>query len=128
MSPTIETVVEKRIQLRDKRSELKRVWEEEDEVYKVAEDKLDGWLLKRLQEQGVDSVRTEAGTAYTTINTRASCNDWQALWQWISEQNRLDFLEKRVATKTVTEYIEETGNLPPGVNVNREHVIRVRRS
>lgn len=124
---TANAVTAAYVKLRDQRSENKRAFEAEDAILKEKMRKLEVWLLTKLNEVGADSFKTDSGTAYITTRDRASCADWGILYPWISEHGRPDMLEKRVATGTVTEYLEEHGELPPGISINREKTIAVRR-
>lgn len=122
-----DKVTDAYVKLRDKRSELKRAYEIEDAAIKDKMNKLEVWLMTTLRAIGADSLKTEHGTAFITTRDRASCADWGTLWSWMAENGRLDMLEKRVSTKPVIDYLEEYGELPPGVSINREQTINVRR-
>lgn len=127
-SPTPDVVIERFIQVRDKRAELKRAYEAEDFKLKQAAEKLEGWLLSRLNDQKVDSFKTAQGTAYIAVETKASCADWPSFWQFIIQTGNPQLLEKRVAIGAIKEYEENTGSLPPYVNKVEERVVRVRRT
>lgn len=124
----IETVIQKFTEIREKRAILKRAYEEEDFKLKEAMSKMEGWMLNKMNEQGVESFRTEHGTAYTTLDVRASCADWPSLWQWMALNGEFSMLEKRVSIGAVKEYEERTGSLPPYINKMTERVVRVRRN
>ncbi|MES2704831.1 MAG: hypothetical protein V4649_19505 [Bacteroidota bacterium] len=115
------------VALRDKRSEIKQAYEAEDAVIRDKMDRLEAWLMTTLRAIGADSLKTEHGTAFISTRDRASCADWGTLWAWMAENGRLDMLEKRVSTKPIVEYLEQYGELPPGVSINREQTIVVRR-
>lgn len=123
-----ETIISAYVNLRDKRSQLKRAYEDEDQILKDKMEKLENWLLKTMQDTGTTQLGSTHGTAYTQTNYRASTNDWPTVWGWIADNGRFDFMEKRLASKVINEYIEETGETPPGVNVNAELKVIVRRS
>jgi hypothetical protein len=124
---TADKVTEAYVALRDRRSELKRAFEAEDAILKEKQNKLEVWLMTRLRELGAESLKTANGTAYITTRDRASCADWGTLWAWMAEHGRVDMLEKRVSTGPVVEYLNEFGELPPGISINREQTIVVRR-
>lgn len=128
MSITVDDAVAGYIKLRDARSELKREYEERDGELKVKLEKLEVFLLRNLDSVGANSMNTDHGTAYISEDVRASCGDWDAFWSMIQQTGRFDMLEKRVSSKAVREFKEETGDLPPGVSIHSERVVRVRRS
>ena len=123
----VETVVQKFVELRDKRAALKRAFEAEDFLLKQGQEKIEAYLLKRLTEEGVDSFKTAEGTAYTALETKVSCADWGSIWQWMAVNGEFSMMEKRLAVSAVKDYEERTGNLPPYVNKMVEKVVRVRR-
>ena len=128
MSVTVDDAVAGYITLRDKRSELKKEYEERDADLKTKMERIEVFLLQSLDKVGANSLNTDHGTAYISEDVRASCADWDALWSCIQQTGRFDLLEKRVASKAVREYREENGDLPPGVSIHSERVVRVRRS
>lgn len=127
MAILIDTIITRFVALRDKRSALKKKYDDADELLKTDMGKLEAYLLKKLNEVGSDTFKTEAGTAYIAIDTKVSCADWPLFWKWCAENSRVDMLEKRVSSKSVSEYEAEHGVLPPAVNVSKERVVRVRR-
>jgi hypothetical protein len=122
-----ERVTAAYVALRDQRTALKREYEANDAVLKDKMEKLEIWLMNTLRSIGADSLKTESGTAYISTRDRASCADWGTFWKYLAENGRLDMLEKRVSTGPVVEFLNETGELPPGVSINREQTIVVRR-
>ena len=120
------------VAIRDKRSELKKAFDLEDGALKENLTKLEAQLLRVMQEQKSDAIRTESGTVYRQEEIKPGVSDWSALDQWIEANDDVgpsDVLEKRVSRKFITEYMEQNdGALPPGVSVYREFVARVRRS
>jgi hypothetical protein len=123
----IETVIDRYVEVRDKRAELKRKYEEKDAELKNAAARMEAWLLERLNKDSVDRFVTSAGTAYIHLDTKASCADWPGLWEWMAENRRFNLLEKRVAIGAIKEYEEDTGELPPFINKTVERIVRVRR-
>lgn len=123
-----ETAMQRYIDLRDKRSALKKAFEEKDDALKAFQDKIEAWLLKKMQELGSDTIKNDAGTAYITVKSRFSCADWPGLWQWLQENKRVDMLEKRISSKAVQEFEEENGALPPFLNVSKEREVSIRRA
>lgn len=126
-------IVKTFVKIRDKRSELKRAWEEEDARLKAQQEKLEAVLLAHLNGNNQDSVRTEAGTFYRQLKTIPNATDWGAFYEWIKENDAFDALERRIKAKFITDYMEEhaddpDNNLPPGVSVFRKYDVRVRKS
>lgn len=128
-SLTPEIVMTAYIKLRDKRADLKCTYEEADMALKTNMEQMEGWLLKKLNEAGTTTFKNNVGTAYISETVRAGCGDWTLFWKWAAENNRVDMLEKRIASKAVQEYMEEhEKELPPGVTITVYRDVVVRRA
>jgi hypothetical protein len=116
------------VKIRDKRSELKKAYEDADFKLKVQLKTLDSFFLETLQALGVESARTKYGTVTKSLDFKPSCEDWNALYAWIAENDAFDALEKRVKKSFIVNYMEDNSNeLPPGVSVLKEWTVTVRR-
>ena len=120
-------LVELYIQLRDRRSARKRQYEMEDESDKSKQEKIEGVLLKRFNDNEIESVRTKVGTAFKTTRTSVTCADRELFFDFVKERELFDLLEARPAKALVDQYYEEHSEYPPGLNINRVVSISVRR-
>jgi hypothetical protein len=117
------------INLRDARTKLRQDYDAQDASLKEAQAKLDAVMLDHLNKHGMDSVKTAAGTFYRQEEITPSAADWNALYEWIKDNDAWDALERRIKKTFVKEFMEgHNGGLPPGISVFREYVVRVRRS
>ena len=128
MSDNLGDVVKKYIALRDKRDAIMR--EAKEKCAKLDEhlDKIEGKVMGVLDSLGLESVRTDAGTAYVSERTSATVADWDVTLDHIRENELWHMLEKRVNKKAVDEYKAENNDLPPGVNYRVVRALNVRRS
>lgn len=116
------------INLRDARTKLRKQYDEADADLKAAQTKLETTMLDHLNKHGMDAVRTDAGTFYRQEEITPSASDWNALYEWIKDNDAWDALERRIKKTFIKEFQEtHDGGLPPGVSVFREYVVRVRR-
>lgn len=116
------------INIRDARTALRKQYEEADADLKQSQEKLESVMLDHLNKHGMTSVRTEAGTFFRQEEITPSASDWNALYDWIKENDAWDALERRVKKTFIKEFQEaHNGGLPPGISVHREYVVRVRR-
>lgn len=90
--------------------------------------KLEGWLQKQLLEQGLQNFKGKSGVAFLQTATSVTVEDRNAMLNWIRENEAWDFLESRVSKSVVQDYMESTQEVPPGVSVKTETVVRVRQS
>lgn len=122
-------LVEVYIELRDRRARRKAAFENEDSEDKGKQEKIEGMLLQRFNADGIDSVKTPFGTAYTSTRTTASVADKEVFMSWADAQDdRWEYIEVRADKKNVEAYREANDDLPPGINWTESRVINVRRS
>lgn len=125
---TPELLTKTYIKIRDKRAELKAQFEEQDKVLEGKLNTIKSELLDYCKLQGIDSVRTPAGMFYRTTKTRYWTNDWDSMNKFILDNGIPEFYEKRLNQTTVRQFLEENPDvLPPGLNVDSEYVITVRK-
>jgi len=117
------------IQLRDKKAEMKAEFDASIAPLNDKMDKLEAKLLDVFNKTGMDSVKTENGTAYTAVRTTASIADREAFMEFVKANEEWSLLEVR-ASKTAVEQFRDSNNdeLPPGVNIRSERVVNIRRS
>lgn len=115
------------IRLRDLKARAEAEHKEKLKPLNEAMDKLEAFMLKELNGMGGDSVKTAAGTAYKSKRVSVSVADWLA-FKAFTDEHGFDHMINHSANKTaVEEYLEETGQLPPGLNRSVEIVVNVRK-
>ena len=125
----ISELVDKYISVRDKRAEIEAEAKAKKAKCDEALDLIEARLLKLMEETGVDSFKTEAGTAYKSHKNSATCADWDAVWEFVQQDAaHQSILEHRVNKTFVQAYKEEHGELPPGVNWRSVVSVNFRRS
>jgi hypothetical protein len=86
-------------------------------------------MLADADKQGVSGFTTPFGTTYTAETAKYSIADDSVFYNFVRSAGDLDFFERRVSSTHVTQYMEQNGGtLPPGLNVFRERVMRVRKA
>ncbi len=116
------------IKIRNKRAELKAEFEMQDNALEAQINVIKSELLNYCKSQNIDSVRTSEGTFYRTIKTRYWTNDWDSMNKFILEHEVPQFYEKRLNQTVMKQFLEENPDvLPPGLNVDSEYVITVRK-
>lgn len=117
------------IQLRDKKAEIKAEYDAKIAAIDEKLDKLEAKLLQVFNETGIDSVKTEFGTAYTTTRTSVTLADRDTFLAFVKETDNFNLLELRPSRSAVPEFAAANGGeLPPGVNMRVERVVNIRRS
>ena len=89
--------------LRDKRSELKAAFEEQDKVLAGKQEKIQGVLLQHCNENDITSVKTKEGTFFRKKRVNYWCSDWDSFYKWLVEKNIPEILQKRISQKNLEE-------------------------
>lgn len=121
-------LVEKYIQLRDKKAEHKAAYESKVALIDETLSKIEAKLLQVFEESGMDSVRTEAGTAYKSTRVSVTTGDKDAFMEFVRRNDEWPLLEVRPSKSAVEQYREQHDDLPPGINWRAEQVVNIRRS
>lgn len=117
------------VNIRDARAKATAAYEKADKELAAKQDQIASVLLAFLNEHGIDSAVTGAGTFYKQEELKPSGADWGAFYAWIKENNAFDALQRRIKVTFIREYMEENnGAIPPGVNVHRHYAVHVRRN
>lgn len=126
----LDQLIEKYVQVRDKKAELKKAYEEQARKFDAALEKMEGMILQIFDETGQDSAKTQFGTAYVSTRASATVADREAFLGWVLQDpaERTIFLENRVSKVAVEQYKGVHDDLPPGINWSSILTVGVRRS
>jgi hypothetical protein len=92
-------------------------------------DKLEAKLLEVFNTTGMESVRTEFGTAYSSVRSSATVADRESFMTYVRGHDDWGLLEVRPAKLAIEEFrAANDGDLPPGINFTEERVVNVRRT
>jgi hypothetical protein len=124
----VDKLVEAYIKIRDSRDEIKRDADNKMKELEAEMAVISQTLLDHFKESGIDKAGTPFGTAYRTVKSRYWTNDWGAMYDFISENDAFDLLEKRLHQTNMKQFLEENPDLlPRGLNVDSEYSVVVRR-
>jgi hypothetical protein len=91
-------------------------------------DQVKAALLAYCKEQSIESVRTTEGLFYRSIKKRYTTNNWEAMGKFVLEHQIPELYEKRLHQGNIQQFLEEHPDLlPPGLNVDSEYTITVRK-
>ena len=114
----VKNIVETYIKYRDYIDKREDELKTELKVYRDAMKVLEAATNKVLTASNVESLRTEAGTAYFTEVMSVSTVDRSALFDYVKANGAYDLLTSAVAKDQVREFMQShDGSQPPGVNV-----------
>lgn len=123
-----EKLVKVYLKMKAKHDEMRIAYEAEEKKLKTQMDTVKSALLKFCKEQNVDSVRTGEGLFYRTVTVNYWTNNWDAMHKFIVAENAPQLLHQRLHQTNLKEFLEANPDiLPPGLNVDSEYAITVRR-
>tara|TARA_R110000787_G_scaffold217336_1_gene326178 strand:- start:117 stop:512 length:396 start_codon:yes stop_codon:yes gene_type:complete len=116
------------VKIRDEKAQVAREAKEKEAVLTEELDKIRRALLDYCKENGVEKVGTASGTFFRSVKTRYSTSDWESMHKFILKHEIPDLLDKRINQGNMRQFLEENPEqLPPGLNVDREYAVTVRR-
>jgi hypothetical protein len=124
----LSELIDKYIEIRDKKAQIKAEYDLKKAKMDDALDRIEAVILKTFDESGMDSAKTEKGTAYTSKFVTASVADPDVFMRHVIENEAWYMIEKRCSKVGVEQYRAEHNEPPPGVNWREERVVNVRRS
>jgi hypothetical protein len=117
------------IRLRDKKAQMKAEYDATVAPVQKQMDTLEAKLLDVFNKTGMDSIKTEHGTAYSTTRSSASVADRDVFMDFVKDRHEWSLLEVRASKTAVEQYRSANDNeLPPGINMREERVVNIRRS
>lgn len=128
-SDDLELQISNFIWVRDALAKVDKQWEDERADLVSMKERLEGRIHKFLRDHNITgSVKTQAGTAYTSTKYTASLADPKAFMDYVVNTGQFDLLERRASVTAVKQFIEDNnGQLPAGCNISSHTSLRVRR-
>jgi hypothetical protein len=128
MDVPIEKIVTVYIKMRDTKDALFKEYSakasEIDQQMTILKHK----LIEISKETGVTSFSTPNGVAYRTVKNRYWTNDWGSFYDFMREHGTMELLEKRIHQTNIKEFLEGNPDVhPPGLNIDSEYEITIRR-
>ena len=126
---SIDEAIEAYVNTRDELRAKQQAFKLEEDAMKVRMEQISMWLRDKADELGVDSFKTQFGTAYRSVKTsyRVATGGWDSFIGWVKETGNFQCLEKRVAKLATKEIHDDTGAIPPGLDYVAEVEFDVRR-
>lgn len=124
----IEKLVKIYLKIKATKEELTKKYEAENEDLEKEMIKIKGALLDHCKANNADSIRTKEGLFYRTIKRKYTTNDWDSLHRFILDHQAPQLLAKSIHQSNMQQFLEENPDLlPPGLSVDSEYVLTIRR-
>lgn len=124
----IDDIIDRYIKMRDAKTQLKADFDAKAATLDEAMQKCENFILKTLNESGMESLGTSFGTAFKSKLTSATAADKDMFLGYLRETGNWHLADIRPAKTAVAEFRAANDDLPPGINWREETVVRIRRS
>jgi hypothetical protein len=124
----VDKLVRVYLKMRSARDEINDEFNEKLSSIENQMEQVKRALADYCKEKNIESVRTESGLFYRTIKRRYWTNDWESMGKFVVEHNIPDVYEKRLHQGNIQEFLHNNPDLlPPGLNIDSEYQITVRK-
>lgn len=123
-----DKLVQAYVKLRDAVKALNDEHEAKVQVLQQKMDVVSNALLAILDKEGIDSVKSEHGSARKVVTHTYWVPDWDAFRQFVQDHADLDLLERRLHQGNFADFMERNPDLVPPVSSKNKVTVRVTRS
>ena len=129
----VDGMVEKYVELRTRREELKKEFTSEDGKLKDMQAKIEDWFRVKMDTDGVQNFKTNHGTAYKTYVESFKVADWETFYKFVQDNEAFDLLKHDVNKTACKERMNPDRKgvyadpPPPGVNMTRIEKVNIKR-
>ena len=129
MEPKVDEVISTYLRLRSKKEKIEAEVKDKVSGLKTKMEKIESWLQRKADAEGVTSFSAKGvGTAFVTKTDYANVSDWDAVLDFIKENDSYEMLERRVSKKAVRDYIQESKAVPPGITYGTRVGVNIRKA
>lgn len=123
----IDELMEKYRELRATKDAAKARHSEELAPINTAMDDIEIQLLRVMTLTGLNSFSSGDSTAYKQSRNSWKITDPHEFRQWVEANNCPEMYENRVSKDAMDNYIANGGVMPPGLTLNSEVVVNIRK-
>lgn len=124
----VEKLVKVYIKMREKHTEMLHEFQEKENEIKAQMALVKTALLEYCKDNNIESARTSEGVFFRTVKQNYWTNDWESMGKFVVENNAPELLEKRLHQGNMKQFLEDHPELlPPGLNVDSQYSVTVRR-
>jgi hypothetical protein len=125
---TLEKLTRVFVKIREARSVLSAEFKEHDGKLVAQQDQIKEALLDHCKKNGITSGNTAGGQFIRSIKTKYWTSDWDSMNTFIIEHNLPEFYTKSLNQSNVKTFMEENPDIiPPGLNIDSEYVMTVKK-
>lgn len=124
---TIAQLVHQYRRLRDKKKEIEARHKSELGPFNEAMGKIEMVVLDHLNRTGVESARTDDGTAYKVTRRSYAIDDPGALRDYVEAHGLTDLYENRLSSTAIEDMLARGLPLPPGIRVSSSVYVNIKK-
>jgi len=114
---SVEDVVAKYRALRDKKSAIEAETKEKVAAIKESMALIENYLMDLSNKTGIESFKTQAGTAYVSETQAVKVTDWDEVLEFIKHNDQYELLTRKVSATVARDIVDELGKPIPGVEL-----------
>lgn len=122
-----DVLIEKYIQLRDKKAALKAEFDGKVAPVDEAMARIEAYMMKVLTDLGSDRIGGATGVAFKSTVNSATVADKELFREFVRANDAWELADIRAQKTAIKDYIEQHDDLPPGINWRTETVVRINR-
>jgi len=116
------------VKLRDAKEALAKKHKDEMSGYNEKLAVIERWVQRELDRQGMDKAGNKSvGTAFIQKVDSCTVADKEAFMKFVKDEDHFELLDIRASKTVVRDFMENTGEIPPGVKFDSARVVRIRR-
>lgn len=124
----VEKLVRVYLKMNATLTQIRQDYEAQEKALKDKMATVKSALLQHCKDNNVESVRTTEGLFYRSVKANYWTSDWDSMRKFIIEHKIPELLHERIHQTNMKQFLEENPDLlPPGLNVDSEYTITVRR-
>lgn len=124
----VEKLVRVYLKMNAALTQIRQDYEAQEKALKDKMATVKSALLQHCKDNNVESVRTTEGLFYRSVKANYWTSDWDSMRKFIIEHKIPELLHERIHQTNMKQFLEENPDLlPPGLNVDSEYTITVRR-
>jgi len=121
-------LAEQHLYYRDQKALLKQKYESAAAILDAELSAIDAQMMILCNEQDASSIKTDKGTIIRSLKTRYEPKDWDAMYEFVLDNNAPYLLQKRINESAMKDFLEANPDrFPKGMNIASEYKISVRK-
>jgi len=127
-SATPGKLIEMFTKLRDLKADLNKQATDRLAPVKELLEYVENRLLERMNSDDVSQFKNDESTASRVLKTHVRVKDWPTFFAWAQDHEAFAMLKRDVAPDAVRAFMEESEEVPPGIEVFRVYGLSVRKN